>query len=228
MLTQRRILLAVLVAVASLGSASAGRASTIDVDATRFVGADLSVHIFMDDADGNISVTLTVNDGVGDLRGFFLNIDDFSLLAGLQVTGDDVTGFEYDDDGVINLGGANNLNGNGSPCPCDIGVSIGSPGAGKNEISTTTFVLDATASLSLEHFAHQVAGVRVLSVGRRLQGSSRKIWTISGRNNGSAKLAATISGAHGAGSRSPPRRSCSPGARDARVRRCGASARTGT
>jgi len=181
MLTQRRFLLAVLGALASLGSASAGRAFTVDMDATRFVGADLSVHIFMDDAGGNISVTLTVNDGLGDLRGFFLNIDDFSLLAGLQVTGDDVTGFEYDDDGVINLGGANNLNGNGSPCPCDIGVSIGTPGAGgKNEISTTTFVLDATGSLSLEHFAHQLAGVRVLSV-KGFDGP-----------NGSAKLAGTI------------------------------------
>src|SRR5262249_9618748 len=128
MLTQRRILLAAVGAIALLGSADAARATNIDVIATPFTGADTSVRIFTDDTGGNIEVTLTVNQGIADLRGFFLNVSDFSLLAGLKVTGDDVTDFAVADDGVINLGKGNNMHGGGSPCPCDIGVAIGTPG----------------------------------------------------------------------------------------------------
>ena len=74
---------------------------------------------------GDITVTLTVLDGIADLRGFFLDIGDFSLFDGLEVRGDDVTGFTLDDDDVINLKHGVNLNGGGSPCPCPHGWSCG-------------------------------------------------------------------------------------------------------
>jgi len=165
MLTQRRLLLAALSAIAALGSAYSAHATQTELVATPFTGADTSVHIFLDDAGGNIAVTLTVNEGLADLRGFFLNIQDFSLLAGLSVTGDDVTSFEYEDNGVINLKHGVNLNGGGSPCPCDIGVAIGTPGTGKDDIFSTTFVLDADLDLVLDNFAGQLLGIRVTSVG---------------------------------------------------------------
>lgn len=165
MLMQRRILLAALSAAAALGSSSASRALSTEVIATPFTGADTSVRVLLDDTGGNIEVTLTVNDGIADLRGFFLNIGDFSLLDGLEVTGDDVTGFEVAKRGVINLTHGVNLNGGGSPCPCDIGVAIGTPGAGKDDIFRTTFVLDAAADLVLDDFAGQLLGVRVTSAG---------------------------------------------------------------
>src|SRR5262249_19622122 len=105
MLTQRRILLAASSAIALLlGGPLGARATNVDVVPYPFTGADTSVDIFMDDTGGNIEVTLTVNEGIADLRGFFLNVSDFSLLAGLKVTGDDVTDFKVADDGVINLG----------------------------------------------------------------------------------------------------------------------------
>ena len=199
MLTQRRFLLAAFTLVAALGSVSIARALSTEVIATPFTGADTSVHILLDDTGGNIAVTLTVNEGVGDLRGFFLNIGDFSLLDGLKVTGDDVTGFTLDEDSVINLHYGANMNGGGSPCPCDLGVLIGTPGTGRDDIFTTTFVLDATADLVLDAFAGQLIGVRVTSVGSVADGfddladsKDPKDDFKDGPRHGSAKLVATI------------------------------------
>jgi PEP-CTERM motif-containing protein len=193
MLTQRRFLLAALSVIAVLGSGGAARATSVGVIASPFTGADTSVHVLLDDSGGNISVTLTVNEGVADLRGFFLNIGDFSLLAGLSVTGDDVTGFVVEDDGVINLKHGVNLNGGGSPCPCDIGVAIGTPGTGKDDVFSTTFVLDADADLTLDAFAGELLGVRVTSVGSG-DGDIKdpKDDFKDGPRNGSAKLVGTI------------------------------------
>jgi hypothetical protein len=48
---------------------------------------------------------------------------------------------------------------------CDLGVALGAPGIGKDDIFTTTFVLDADADLELDDFAGEVIGIRVTSVG---------------------------------------------------------------
>ena len=168
MLTQCRLLLAALSAVGVLASAYSARATSVELFATPFTGNDTSVRIVLDDAGGDITVTLTVDHGPADLRGFFISIKDFSLLDGLDVTGDDVTDWKKDGDGVINLGQGNNLNGGGTPCPCDLGVTIGTPGKGKDDISATTFVIDADANLTLDDFAGKEIGVRVTSEGAKL------------------------------------------------------------
>ena len=165
MLTQRRLSLAAATAIAVLGSGTSAFATQTELIATPFAGADTSVRIFMDDAGGDIAVTLTVNEGIADLRGFFITIQDFSLFDGLRVTGDDVTKFKLANNDVINLKNGVNLNGGGSPCPCDLGVALGTPGTGKDDIFTTTFVLDAKADLVLDDFAGEVIGIRVTSVG---------------------------------------------------------------
>jgi hypothetical protein len=52
------------------------------------------------DGDGDLQVGLKVVDGfTADLRGFFFNVPNDSLLDNLTVTGDDVNGQEYDTDG---------------------------------------------------------------------------------------------------------------------------------
>jgi hypothetical protein len=167
MLTQRRSLLAIVSAIAGLTSAYAtpSLALQTEVIASTFAGDDARVRVLLDDAGGDITVTLTVLDGIADLRGFFLDIGDFSLLDGLEVRGDDVTGFDLDDDDVINLKHGVNLNGGGSPCPCDLGIAIGTPGIGKDDLQETTFVLDADADLVLDDFAGELLGVRLTSVG---------------------------------------------------------------
>jgi PEP-CTERM motif len=178
MLTQRRSLLAALCAIAVVGSAYSARALSIELIATPFTGNDTSVRILLDDTGGNLSVTLTVNQGLADLRGFFINVKDASLFSGVSVLGDDVTDFETGE--VINLKYGNNLNGGGTPCPCDLGVTIGTPGIGKDDFSTTKFVIDAKENLTLEDFAGELIGVRVTSVG------------VENDRGGSAKLVVKI------------------------------------
>ena len=178
MLTLRRFLLAPLFSLAMLASAYSAHATQTELLATPFTGNDTTVRILLDDAGGDITVTLTVNKGLADLRGFFISIKDFSLFEGVDVTGGDVT--DWEKGSVINLRYGNNLNGGGTPCPCDLGVTIGTPGIGKDDIFTTTFVIDADANLTLDDFAGQAIGVRVTSVG------------VENDRGGSAKLAVTI------------------------------------
>ena len=169
MLTLRCFLPVALAAVGVLTSAYSARATSVELIATPFTGSDTSVLILLEDGTGadtgNIKVTLTVNEGLADLRGFFITFDDDSLITGLQVVGDDVTAFDFDSDGIIDMGQGNNLHGGGSPCPCDIGVTIGTPGIGKDDIFTTSFFLKANQPLALESFAGESIGVRVTSVG---------------------------------------------------------------
>lgn len=170
-----------------LSAWSSAEAGTITTDLSPFTGDPASVTVELDDMTdpGNIVITLTVNEdpNTADLRGFFFDIADDSLLAGLTITGAEVTETAISANSVINLGGGNNLNGGGSPCPCDVGVEIGNPGIGQgDDFQTTTFTLShLTEGLDLSVFAGQDLGVRVMSVG--LPGSSR---------NGSSKLFGTV------------------------------------
>jgi len=191
MLTQRRLLLAALSVFAVLGSAIAANATSVSAIAYPFTGADTSVRITLTEDAGDIVVSLRVREGLADLRGFFLNIGDNSLLEGLEVTGDDVTGFEFDTEtaSLINLKKGNNLNGGGSPCPCDIAIAIGTPGTGKDDILSTTFTLDADHDLALTDFANELAGVRVTSVSSF---DDKDKDPKKGDRGGSAKLFATI------------------------------------
>jgi hypothetical protein len=85
------------------------------------------------------------------------------------------------------------VRGGGSPCPCDIAVALGTPGIGRDDIFSTTFVLDASAALALTDFANELIGVRVTSVSV-FGGDSKDSKDGKGDfvRNGSAKLVATI------------------------------------
>src|SRR6185436_17065683 len=76
-----------------------------------------------------------------------------------------VTSYQFDANGVINLGHGSNLHGGGTPCPCDIGVEIGTPGIGKDDILSTTFLLHGSVPLTLADFVDQLVGVRDTSAG---------------------------------------------------------------
>ncbi|MBW2316904.1 MAG: PEP-CTERM sorting domain-containing protein [Deltaproteobacteria bacterium] len=135
------------------------------------MGGDVEFQITFDDAAvgaGEIQVTVEVTLGEADLRGLFLDIADDSLLSGLSAVGADVTNTIFAASSVIDLGQGANVQGDG-PCPCDIGVAFGSPGMGRDDIQTTTFVLShATESLTLALFAEQTVMVRATSVGDEL------------------------------------------------------------
>lgn len=193
MLTQRRFSISICSAIAVLASALSASATSVSMIAYPFTGADTSVRIVLTEDAGDIVVSLRVNEGLGDLRGVFLNIRDNSLLAGLEVTGDDVTDFVFDTSGasVIDLGQGNNLYGGGTPCPCDLGVAIGTPGIGKDDILHTSFVLHADADLAISDFANELIGVRVTSVSE-FDDKGGKDPKNDGSREGSAKLVATI------------------------------------
>lgn len=146
-------------------------ATTISATATTFTGASLSVTATIDDSSdpGNLEITLVVEDGAntGDLRGFFANISDDSLLPGLSVSGPEITSSVFDENNVINLGRGSNLNGGGTPCPCDFGVEIGDPGIGhEDDFQSVTFVLShVSQDLDVSIFEEQAFGVRATSVG---------------------------------------------------------------
>lgn len=121
--------------------------------------------------NGDIQVLMEVhdyNDLTGDIRGLFFDIGDESLLDGLSVTGDDVTGQKFDADNVTSMGGGNNIHGQGAneAGAYDGGISFGTPGMGDDDIQSTTFVISHDEqALTLEDFAEMDIAVRLTSVG---------------------------------------------------------------
>ena len=113
--------------------------------------------------DGSVRFDLENEGGTADLRGIFFDFNNPELLSSLSVTGDDVSGSAFADDGVGNLGGGVNMNGAG---PFDIGVAFGSAGLGDDDISATSFTLRSSdGPLDLSAFANVEFGVRFTSVG---------------------------------------------------------------
>jgi hypothetical protein len=174
----RRIGLGLVLAVFTAGTAAA---ASITTTLGEFTGDDIAVELILDDAaagPGEITVTVSVlAPTLGDIRGVFFNINDDTLLAGLSVSGDDVTGSDFG--GMVSdLGNGANLNGGGTPCPCDFGILIGSAGIGSDDVGTTSFVLShESAALSLALFDGEALGVRVTSVGDAdgREGSSKTV-----------------------------------------------------
>jgi len=123
------------------------------VIATPFTGTPHVRAVLLDDTAATFAVKLTVNEGVADLRGFFINIKDFSLLCGLDITGDDVTSFKLEGRPRDRPRTATTCAAMARRVPCYLGIALGTPGIGKDDIFETSFVIDATAPLSLDDFA---------------------------------------------------------------------------
>lgn len=144
------------------------------------ISGDVDVLVTVTEVDGNLKFDLKVlnsTGSIGDLRGFFFNIDDSQALAGLTITGDDVTRTGTN---TKDLGQGNNLNG-ASGSPFDVGISFGTPGIGSDDIRETSFTLSTTADLSLSDLFGQEFGARLTSVGSE-----------GGARNGSSKQTTTF------------------------------------
>ena len=166
MLTLRRPLLAGLFLGSLLGITTTANALSIATITKPFTGTDAEVRIELTEEGGDIRVTATVTLGLADLRAVYLDIADDALLDGLSADGEWVTDSEFAANGVIDLGQGSNLHGGGSPCPCDIGVELGTPGIGKDDINSTSFLLHHSSQpLTLSLFADQLVGVRITSTG---------------------------------------------------------------
>jgi hypothetical protein len=152
-------------------TAGTSSATLVRATASTFTGDPLQVSLEIDDAAvaGSLVITLEVTgpgSTIGDLRGFFAQVTDESLLSGLSVTGPNVTGTSFLPNGVTQVGGGNNLNGGGSPCPCDLGIELGTPGIGSDDLRKVSFTLShASRALDVSFLTGQRFGVRVTSVG---------------------------------------------------------------
>ena len=136
--------------------------------------------------DGTLMVDAKVLDEtgkIGDLRGLFFDVADESLISGLQVTGSSVTGTQFCEDGVSNLGAGNNVNGSivNEYGKFDAGIAFGTAGIGKDDVREASFILShQTADLACDFLAVQDFAVRLTSVGSE-----------GGKRGDSLKLAGT-------------------------------------
>lgn len=139
---------------------------------TTFTGPNgLEADVIVKEVDGDLVVTVSVlTDGgdIGDIRGLFFDVADESLLSGLDATGADITGDKFRADRVDNLGKGANVKGAvvKELGKFDGGVRIGTPGIGKDDVRSTTFILShATEDLTLDLLSGQDMGLRLTNVG---------------------------------------------------------------
>ncbi|MEW4487473.1 PEP-CTERM sorting domain-containing protein [Thalassoglobus sp. JC818] len=167
--------------VAGLGASNA-KADFLLGGPANFGSDPAEVTIKVEDIGGSLKFTITSipapgTGNIGDLQGFFFDVNDSSLLSGLSVTGSDVTGFDFSGS-TRDLGNGVNLNG-GINYNFDAGVKIGSSGMGGDDIRSTSFVLShSSQSLDLSFVTTpSYFGVRLSSVG-----------PLDGDRGGSSKL----------------------------------------
>ena len=159
-----------------IGLASAGTASAtlqlpiLHGTATSYAGCPLDVSIEVDDQSvpGDLVITLQITGPgttTGNLRGFFVQVADESLLSGLSVSGPHVQSSTFLANGVPQTSGHSTTpQSAGSPGPYDIGIALGSYGYSRRDLRTVTFTLSyATASLDDSFLSGQTFGVNATS-----------------------------------------------------------------
>ncbi len=169
MLYRMRLGLLTLMAVLACGFSTA-HAATFQGDMEEFTGADLIGRAVFEQVGNDVKVTLSTiqepgHTNTGDWGGFWFNISDDSLLAGLSVVGADITAFDFS--GSVNSVGSanNNLNGGGSPGAMDAGIAFGQPGGSGGLLDMTMFTLSHPDGLTLSLFDGQTIAGRLQTVG---------------------------------------------------------------
>lgn len=166
-----RSLLALLTTITA---AIAGTASAayVQAPATSYGGEPLEASIEVDDeaVPGSLVITLTVNGPgttIGDLRGFFLQVADETLVPGLSVSGPDVTGSLFSANGISSITTLGSyFNAVKFPCPCDLAVELGTPGTVPDDLQKVSFTLShATQALDLSFLDGQEFGIFAENIG---------------------------------------------------------------
>ncbi|MCI0535838.1 MAG: VPDSG-CTERM sorting domain-containing protein, partial [Verrucomicrobiales bacterium] len=166
---------------ATLSAFTGGQQALIEVRIDELLGGDLQVKLDVIDNPGSAGT------GIGDLRGWWSQISNESLLPGLSLipvswsglnapATVDIVGTFGPANGVNDLGNGNNLNGGGTPAPLDFGVDVGTPGIGTDDIQHAIFNLHhSSVALSVSLFDGQVMGGRLTSLGASSRGDSSKL-----------------------------------------------------
>jgi hypothetical protein len=122
-------------------------------------GNGLLIHVYGEQVEGGVSLTVKVMDGVADLRGFFMDVGDST--AGVSVDGVESQDVKIGDESVTTVGTRdNNMSGTGETF--DVGVEIGTSGYGHDDVSQARFTLEG---VTLEQLDGLTFGVRATSVG---------------------------------------------------------------
>lgn len=145
---------------------SPAKAASFSFSIDQFTGDDTKVDFFLQDITGGVEIQAAINttdsNVSGDISGIWFDIDNDSLVGGLNISGADLTGQQQSVDNVNDLGGGVNLNGGGSLAPLDVGVKIGANGNDNIEQTTLTVL---GSGLSTMDFIGQAFGVRIKSSG---------------------------------------------------------------
>lgn len=169
----------------------------LDQDQDPALSGNLEVQVTITEVDLNddgvteLQFDLEVVGGtIGDLRGFYFDLADDSLLGSLVFTGDDVTtyGQDIDGDGVYDdqdtdgddIDDPISNDADPNPLEFEVGVELGSKGiTGEDDIRETTFYVSSDlGDLTLADLAFQEVGVRAQSVGDDREGSSKLIGSV--------------------------------------------------
>lgn len=127
--------------------------------------------------DGSLKFDLAVLDdtgSIGDLNAIFFDIADTVDPNGLMVTGEDVSGMTFKEEGVTKVDNYTNINGEvvKDYGKFDAGVQFGTAGIGEDDIRETSFVLShSDMSLTIDDLLGQDFAARLTSVGA--EGGSR-------------------------------------------------------
>lgn len=124
-----------------------------------------------------------------DLRGVFFHVSNESVLAGLSISGANVTNYAVKANGVMQVQGDVTMSGEVGKAvgPFDIGIEFGTSGIGKDDIKETTFTLASSAPLSLDLVLQQHFGLRLTSVSDNGQGRTLSL-KLAGQLTGTPKI----------------------------------------
>lgn len=151
---------------------SAGTVLDFTAGNTFTIAGPVETEVSITELDGELVFTVRVPDGsgtIGDLRGFFFDVTDESLIDGLVLSsGAQVTEARFLEDRVSNLGKGANVNGEivNTGGKFDAGIEIGTAGMSADDIQETSFRIAHTDQpLDVSIFAGARFAVRYTSVG---------------------------------------------------------------
>jgi hypothetical protein len=116
--------------------------------------------------NGDLQFNLGLVDTIADIRGFYFDLEGTGTFDNIDITGADVTAWDT------------NSKFNGPNITFDFFVEIGTPGAGRDDISTTSFLISNAADFILG----DTFGMRLTSVGTNRQESRKMIGTYDSPN----------------------------------------------
>jgi Ca2+-binding RTX toxin-like protein len=124
-----------------------------------------------------------------DLRGLFFHVSNESVLAGLSISGTNVTNYAVKANGVMQVQGDVTMSGEIGKAvgPFDIGIEFGTSGIGKDDIKEATFTLASSTPLGLELVLQQHFGLRLTSVSDNGQGRALSL-KLAGQLTGTPKI----------------------------------------